>query len=69
MQEGERSETRIETEQLTKETKKRKKKELKKLELSKGRKKQAIWFQSVFISLGGTSCSTGTSLEKEVSAS
>ena len=47
---------------------KRQKEELKKLKLSKGRKKQAIWFQRRLISLGWTSCSMGTSLVKEVSA-
>ena len=45
----------------------REKEELKKLKLSKGRRKQAIWFQRGLISLGGTSCSIGTSLAKEVS--
>ena len=42
-------------------------KELKKLVLSEGRKKQAIGFQSKLILLGGTNCSTETSLAKEVS--
>ena len=42
---------------------------LKKLEVSEGKKKQAIWFQSWPISLGGTNCSIEISLVKKDSAS
>ena len=41
--------------------------EMKKLKLSKGKKKQTIWSQSMLISPGGTNCRIETLLAKEVS--